>query len=49
VSLPLLSRFEKVSVNGGSNRENLKAPGDTWKARLIEEDFVRLMFETERM
>ena len=33
--------------NGGNNLENLKAPDDTWKVRLIEEDFHRLMFEME--
>jgi len=34
-------------VNGGNNLENLKIPEDTWKVRLIEEDFHRLMFEAE--
>ncbi len=41
--------FDLVYVNGGTNLENLKAVndrlGDTWKVRLIEEDFHRLMFE----
>lgn len=36
-----------IYVNGGNNLENLKAPGDKWKVRLIEEDFHRLMFETD--
>jgi adenine-specific DNA-methyltransferase len=36
-----------IYVNGGNNLENLKAPGDTWKVRLIEADFQRLMFEME--
>lgn len=27
------------------NLENLRQPDDTWKVRLIEEDFHRLMFE----
>ena len=40
--------LDLVYVNGGSNLENLKAPDDLWKVRLIEEDFHRLMFETER-
>ena len=31
----------------GNNLENLKTPDDTWKVRLIEEDFHRLMFDTE--
>jgi adenine-specific DNA-methyltransferase len=38
-------KFDLIYVNGGTNLENLKAPGDTWKVRLIEEDFHRLMFE----
>jgi adenine-specific DNA-methyltransferase len=39
--------FQLIYVNGDNNLENLKAPDDTWKVRLIEEDFHRLMFETE--
>ena len=39
--------FDLIYVNGDNNLENLKAPDDTWKVRLIEEDFFRLMFETE--
>jgi adenine-specific DNA-methyltransferase len=41
------SEFNLIYVNGDNNLENLKAPDDTWKVRLIEEDFFRLMFETE--
>ncbi len=41
------SEFDLIYVNGGDNLENLKAPDDTWKVRLIEEDFHRLMFDTE--
>ena len=41
------SEFDIIYVNGGNNLENLKAPDDTWKVRLIEEDFHRLMFDTE--
>jgi adenine-specific DNA-methyltransferase len=40
-------KFQLIYVNGDSNLENLKAPDDTWKVRLIEEDFHRLMFDTE--
>lgn len=40
------SEFDLIYVNGDNNLENLKAPDDTWKVRLIEEDFFRLMFET---
>lgn len=39
--------FQLIYVNGGNNLENLKVPDDTWKVRLIEEDFHRLMFDTE--
>jgi adenine-specific DNA-methyltransferase len=39
--------FQLIYVNGDNNLENLKAPDDTWKVRLIEEDFYRLMFDTE--
>jgi adenine-specific DNA-methyltransferase len=41
------SEFDLIYVNGGNNLENLRAPDDTWKVRLIEEDFHRLMFESE--
>ncbi len=41
------SEFDLIYVNGDNNLENLKTPDDTWKVRLIEEDFHRLMFETE--
>lgn len=41
------SECDLIYVSGGNNLENVKAPGDTWKVRLIEEDFVRLMFEKE--
>jgi len=41
------SEFDLIYVNGDNNLENLKTPDDTWKVRLIEEDFHRLMFDTE--
>ena len=41
------SEFDLIYVNGGNNLENLKTPDDLWKVRLIEENFHRLMFETE--
>lgn len=43
------SEFGLIYVNGDNNLENLKAVDDTWKVRLIEEDFHRLMFDTEGM
>jgi adenine-specific DNA-methyltransferase len=39
--------FDVIYVNGSNNLENLKAPDDTWKVRLLEEEFHRLMFATE--
>lgn len=39
--------FDLIYVNGDNNLENLRAADDTWKVRLIEEDFHRLMFDTE--
>jgi adenine-specific DNA-methyltransferase len=39
--------FDLIYVNGDNNLENLKLPNDTWKVRLIEEEFHRLMFDTE--
>lgn len=39
------SEFDLIYVNGDNNLENLHQPDDTWKVRLIEEDFHRLMFE----
>ena len=39
--------FDLIYVNGGNNLENLKTPDDRWKVRLIEEEFHRLMFDTE--
>jgi adenine-specific DNA-methyltransferase len=43
------SEFDLIFVNGGNNLENLKTPDDTWKVRLIEEDFQRLMFAGEAL
>ena len=39
--------FDLIYVNGDNNLENLRAPDDMWKVRLIEEDFHRLMFDTD--
>jgi adenine-specific DNA-methyltransferase len=38
--------FNLIYVNGDNNLENLRQPDETWKVRLIEEDFHRLMFDT---
>ena len=34
-------------VNGDNNLENLRRLDQTWKVRLIEEEFKRLMFDVE--
>jgi adenine-specific DNA-methyltransferase len=39
--------FQLIYVNDDNNLENLKTPDATWKVRLIEEDFHRLMFDME--
>jgi len=39
--------FGVIYVNGDNNLENLKRPDDTWKVRLLEEEFHRLMFDVE--
>lgn len=38
--------FDLVYVNGDNNLEILKTQEDSWKVRLIEEDFHRSMFDT---
>ena len=39
--------FDIVYVNGDNNLENLRREDETWKVRLIEEDFRRLMFDVK--
>ena len=39
--------FDIIYVNGDNNLENLRRDEQTWKVRLIEEEFLRRMFETE--
>jgi adenine-specific DNA-methyltransferase len=39
--------YDVFYVNGDNNLENLRRPDQTWKVRLIEEEFHRLMFEAE--
>jgi len=34
-------------VNGDNNLENLKKPDQTWKVRLIEEEFGVRMFDMQ--
>lgn len=44
---PRDSEFNTIYVNGSHNLPNLKRDGDTWKVRLIEEDFHRLMWDVQ--
>jgi adenine-specific DNA-methyltransferase len=37
--------YDLVYVNGDNNLENLRRPDQTWKVRLIEDEFQRLMFD----
>jgi len=39
--------YDVIYVNGDNNLENLKRPDQTWKVRLIEEEFRRLMFDVQ--
>jgi len=39
--------FDTIYVNGSNNLPNLKLEGDTWKVRLIEEDFMKRMWDVE--
>jgi len=39
------AEFDLICVNGDNTLENLRVDPETWKVRLIEEDFHRLMFE----
>ena len=39
--------YDLIYVNGDNNLENLRREDHTWKVRLIEEDFHRLMFDVE--
>jgi adenine-specific DNA-methyltransferase len=39
--------FDIIYTNGDNNLENLRRADETWKVRLIEEAFQRLMFEVQ--
>ncbi len=39
--------YDLFYVNGDNNLENLRRSDQTWKVRLIEEEFQRLMFDTQ--
>lgn len=39
--------FDLIYVNGDNHLENLRREDETWKVRLIDEEFQRLMFDVE--
>lgn len=39
--------FDLIYMNGDNNLENLRREDETWKVRLIEADFHRLMFDVQ--
>jgi adenine-specific DNA-methyltransferase len=39
--------YDLIYVNGDNNLENLRRSDQTWKVRMIEEEFQRLMFDVE--
>jgi adenine-specific DNA-methyltransferase len=39
--------FDVIYVNGDNNLQNLRKDDQTWKVRLIEEEFHRLMWDVE--
>jgi very-short-patch-repair endonuclease len=39
--------YDVIYVNGDNNLENLKRPDQTWKVRLIEEEFLQRMFDVQ--
>jgi adenine-specific DNA-methyltransferase len=39
--------FGTIYVNGSNNLQNLAQPGDNWKVRLIEEEFMKRMWDME--
>ena len=39
--------FDTIYVNGNNNLENLKKGDETWKVRLIEDEFGKRMFDVQ--
>jgi len=39
------AEFDLIYVNGDNTLENIRLEDESWKVRLTEEDFQRLMFE----
>jgi adenine-specific DNA-methyltransferase len=40
-------KYDIIYVNGSNNLPNLKKDGENWKVRLIEEEFMKRMWNTE--
>ena len=41
--------FDTIYVNGSSTLQNLANPEDTWKVRLLEEEFMKRMWDVENV
>jgi len=41
--------FDTIYVNGSNNLPNLKLEAETWKVRLIEEEFMKRMWDTKEV
>jgi adenine-specific DNA-methyltransferase len=41
------TEFDVIYVNGDNHLQNLRRPDQTWKVRLIEPEFQRLMFDVQ--
>ena len=41
------SEFQRIYVNGDNHLENLKTGDDNWKVVLIEEEFMKRMFDVQ--
>ena len=39
--------FAVIYVNGSNNLPNLKLDTDTWKVRLLEEEFHKMMWDVQ--
>lgn len=39
------TEFDLIYVNGDNTLENIRLEDESWKVRLTEEEFKRLMFE----
>jgi hypothetical protein len=39
--------FDTIYVNGSNNLPNLRLDHETWKVRLIEEEFMKRMWDVE--